>query len=51
MNKLSILALLVAALGLAACAEQESYPVSGEECAPSDPVLDLDVPPCPPSPT
>ncbi len=33
---------LLAVLGLAACEpEQETYPVSGQECGPNDPVQDF----------
>lgn len=28
------------------CTQPESYPVSGEECGPNDPVLDMTVPGC-----
>ena len=40
--KLSLLA-LIAALGLAACVtqEEETYPITGEECGPEDPVKDF----------
>jgi hypothetical protein len=41
----SALAVLVLAL-LAACAPSGRYPVSGEACAPGDPVAGLEVPDC-----
>ncbi len=37
---------LFAMLLLASCAAEGRYPVSGEECAPGDPVLDLDAADC-----
>ena len=46
-----IMRLLTAAVllaALAACAETERYPISGEECSPSDPVQTLEVPECSP---
>lgn len=40
--RFSFLALaLLANLGLAACAEPETYPLTGAECGPEDPVQDL----------
>jgi hypothetical protein len=33
---------LTAALFLAACANEDRYPVSGEECTAEDPVKDID---------
>lgn len=36
------LSLLVAGLLLAACVDDKRYPASGEECAPDDPVLDVE---------
>ncbi len=41
-----LLAVLLASLMLAGCAEDGTYPVSGEECAPEDAVLDLDAADC-----
>ncbi len=41
--------LTLATLVLAGCAGPGRYPVSGQECSPDDPVLDITVPPCPPS--
>ncbi|WP_161471011.1 hypothetical protein [Tropicimonas marinistellae] len=37
----------VAALGFA-CTDTEHYPITGEECAPTDPVQDLSVQQCDP---
>ncbi len=37
---------IVVGLGLAACTEPETYPVSGEECGPNDPVQSLDAKDC-----
>lgn len=41
---------LLAVLGLAlvgfACTDTQHYPVSGEECSPDDPVMDLSVQQC-----
>ena len=38
--------LLAATLGLAGCAETGKYPVSDEQCVPTDPVKDLDASDC-----
>ncbi len=40
-----IISLLVLVL-VTSCAEEGQYPVSGEECSPDDPVLNLDAPDC-----
>lgn len=37
---------LTLTLGLAACEEPTTYPVSGEECTPGDPVQGLDAGDC-----
>lgn len=37
-------------LGLAACAEEGRYPLTGEECGPEDPVTGMTAPDCPPAP-
>ncbi|RKT30376.1 hypothetical protein BXY70_2365 [Roseovarius halotolerans] len=37
-----LLTLIAAAFLLTACADEDHYPVTGEECAPGDPVQDLD---------
>jgi hypothetical protein len=43
MRKTLILTMLLAAGGLtAACTEPRTYPVSGEECGPDDPVRSVD---------
>jgi len=42
------LAPLLAFLVLAACAEPGTYPVSGEQCTPEDPVHDLSAASCMP---
>lgn len=47
MKSLSLAATLFAALLMAGCTQQEVYPISGDACAPDDPVLDLSVPDCP----
>ena len=39
-------ALLASSALLVACADTEAYPLSGEECTASDPVLDLDAADC-----
>jgi len=39
------MAILLAAFTLAAC-EAETYPISGEECGPNDPVKELDATNC-----
>jgi len=44
-----ILALCAILAALAACAAETQYPVSGEECAPGDPVQEIDATFCPPS--
>lgn len=36
----------MAALMLAACTEDGTYPISGQECHEDDPVLDLDAADC-----
>ncbi|MFY0690559.1 MAG: hypothetical protein JXR14_01400 [Paracoccaceae bacterium] len=35
------------ALFLAACSSEGRYPVSGDECGPTDPVKEMSVPDCP----
>lgn len=51
MTKALHLALVAALLLVAACTkpEPETYPLSGEQCAPDDPVQDISLPPCPPA--
>ncbi|WP_299686865.1 hypothetical protein [uncultured Tateyamaria sp.] len=47
--KRALLCLCLAALGvLAACETPDTYPVSGEACAPDDPVKDLSAENCTP---
>ncbi|NNE78914.1 MAG: hypothetical protein HKN18_01460 [Silicimonas sp.] len=43
-----LLLALLSALGLAACVEEGTYPISGEECAPDDPVHDFGATDCAP---
>ncbi|MGJ8623075.1 MAG: hypothetical protein ACSHW1_09870 [Yoonia sp.] len=38
--------LLISAFVIAACAQADRYPISGEECGPNDPVLTLDAADC-----
>ncbi|MHA7826430.1 MAG: hypothetical protein ACX93P_02585 [Roseovarius sp.] len=38
----TLFALFAAATLLSACADEDHYPVTGEECTPGDPVQDLD---------
>lgn len=45
--RIIILAFLFLPLLLAACTEPGTYPISGEECGPDDPVLELDASDCP----
>ncbi len=40
---------LALVLALAACTEQETYPISGEECSPDDPVHSIDGAGCVPA--
>ncbi|WP_294607095.1 hypothetical protein [Roseovarius sp.] len=43
MNRLAMLLLALMTTGfLSACADDKHYPLSGEECAPGDPVQDLE---------
>lgn len=37
---------LLALILVASCAAEGRYPLSGEECGPNDPVLDLDAADC-----
>ena len=39
---LKLIAVLMIPLVLAGCENGNTYPVSGEECAPGDPVQDMD---------
>ncbi len=38
--------LVLGLLGVAACTQPGTYPVSGETCGPEDPVLELDAADC-----
>ncbi len=46
MKPLAMLLALAALITLAACEGQDSYPLSGEPCAPEDPVQELDARDC-----
>ncbi len=46
MNRAFSILLLAATLGLTACAETGTYPVSSDQCAPTDPVKTLDADDC-----
>jgi hypothetical protein len=46
MKRLVQIALIAVSLGLTGCAEPGYYPLSGEECQPNDPVMDLDASDC-----
>ncbi len=46
MKRLTQLSLFALTLALLGCAEPGRYPVSGQECAPTDPVLDMDTADC-----
>lgn len=48
MTKVLPFAALALSLLLLGCVESGQYPVSGEECTASDPVLDLDATDCTP---
>ncbi|PUB16186.1 hypothetical protein DFP92_10339 [Yoonia sediminilitoris] len=41
MKKVSTFAICAFLLAVAGCSEPGRYPVSGEECAPTDPVQDM----------
>lgn len=49
MKPLILAASALAFLSLAACTEGDTYPISGEECGPNDPVKDLNAADCLPS--
>ncbi|SPH25144.1 hypothetical protein DEA8626_04180 [Defluviimonas aquaemixtae] len=51
MTKTFPLIALSLSLLLFGCAEPGRYPISGEECAPTDPVMDLDAADCMPVPS
>lgn len=46
MNRVSTILILAVALGLSACAEAGRYPVSSDQCGPTDPVKTLDAADC-----
>lgn len=46
MKRLVQITLFSLTLGLLGCAEQGKYPVSGNECQATDPVLGMSVPEC-----
>ena len=46
MNRVRSFLLLAVLSGLAACAPTDTYPVSAEQCGPSDPVKSLDAADC-----
>ena len=46
MTKLTTLVFLGVFAVLAGCTEPDHYPISGQECGPDDPVLDLDANDC-----
>jgi hypothetical protein len=46
MTRLVTITLLTTALLLSACAETGTYPVSDDQCKPTDPVQDLDAADC-----
>ena len=37
-----LLLVLAAVLAVSACTQPKTYPISGQECGPEDPVLDVD---------
>ena len=46
MKRIFQIALFSMTLGILGCAQEGRYPITGEECAPTDPVLDMSVPDC-----
>ena len=46
MSRILTLLILAASLGLSACAATGTYPVSDEQCGPTDPVKNLDAADC-----
>lgn len=46
-----LVACALALTSLTACFQEDTYPVSGEECGPNDPVKDLDATDCLPPAT
>ena len=50
MKRLMQFALFATTFALIGCTEPGHYPVTGEECGPNDPVLDMDAADCQPLP-
>lgn len=48
MTKLAMIVILGSFAVLAGCTDPDHYPISGQECGPNDPVLDLDANDCTP---
>lgn len=48
MKKATILVALSLVLGLTGCEKEGTYPITGEECGPEDPVKTLDAKDCTP---
>ncbi|MEM9637621.1 MAG: hypothetical protein AAGA94_08240 [Pseudomonadota bacterium] len=46
MKQLTQLALVLASFALLGCTQPGTYPVTGEDCGPKDPVLELDAADC-----
>ena len=40
---------LIALVFLQACEDRDTYPISGQECGPNDPVQEMTVPDCTPT--
>ena len=48
MKSVTVLFSLCLMLGLMGCEQQDTYPISGEDCGPEDPVQTLDASDCTP---
>ncbi|MEO1638309.1 MAG: hypothetical protein AAFU41_03555 [Pseudomonadota bacterium] len=48
MKQLSYLAIIMILAAVAGCTDPDHYPISGQECSPDDPVLDMDAADCMP---
>ncbi|WP_187393983.1 hypothetical protein [Oceaniovalibus sp. ACAM 378] len=46
MTKLAMIVILGVFSALAGCTDPDHYPISGQECGPNDPVLDMDASDC-----
>jgi hypothetical protein len=46
MKRFITLAMVGTLLTVSACTDPDEYPISGQECGPNDPVLDLDANNC-----